>query len=161
MLSIPSVTILSRILSQFVLILLQFVCTSGERCVVTRRLPSFGLRLHRSFDIDSTKKPAVASRQANGVCHMSRLKLIDNTMTFDPMPGATYSTQMCSYTTNTKLTCSMLAQNMTSPTNSKTHLHQFRVQQPSQATFSVLKSYKTRCTSCHKANLTHVLTRLM
>jgi hypothetical protein len=122
-----------------------------------------GLRVHRGYDVDSTRKPAVASRQANGVCHMSRLKLIDNTMTFDPMPGAVYSAQMCSHTTNTELTCSMLAQNMSSPADSSTHLHKFPVNQRSQAarSLSQIHPHKTRCTSCHKANLTQVLTRLM
>jgi len=146
-----------------IVILIPFVHTNSERCVVTRRLPSFGLRVHRGYDVDSTKKPAVASRQVNGVCHMSRLKLIDNTMTFDPMPGAVYSAQMCSHRTNTELTCSMLAQNMSSPADSSTHLHKFPVNQRSQAarSLSQIHPHKTRCTSCHKANLTQVLTRLM
>ena len=137
--------------------------TRSERCVVTRRLPSFGLRVHRGYDVDSTRKPAVASRQVNGVCHMSRLKLINNTMTFDPMPGAVYSAQMCSHTTNAELTCSMLAQNMSSPADSSTHLHKFPVSESSQAarSLSQIHPHKTRCTSCHKANLTQVLTRLM
>ena len=60
-------------LKMIVMMIVILIPTRSERCVVTRRLPSFGLRVHRGYDVDSTKKPAVASRQANGVCHMSRL----------------------------------------------------------------------------------------
>ena len=139
--------------------------TSQERCVVSRRLPSFALGVHHSLErdvLERERKPFPVSREADGVCHMSRLLLVDNTMTSDPMPGTVYSTQMCSHD-DKKLTCSMLAQNMSSPADSRTHLHEFTVQQPSQGTLSISQAHphKTRCASCHKANLTHVLTRLM
>ena len=92
---------------------------------------------------------------------MARLPRVDNTLNSDPMPGAVYSAQSCTRSTTT-LTCAMLAQNTSHPAASRVHLHNFPLSQPGDGAMSTNKRHARRaqCTSCARANLTQVLTRL-
>jgi hypothetical protein len=93
---------------------------------------------------------------------MALLPLINNTLTARKMPGAVYSAQTCTRS-NTTLTCAMLVQNTSHPAESKVQLHEFPVLQPDNSATSPEKihSRRAQCTSCARANLTKVLTRLL
>ena len=98
----------------------------GEQCVVSRRLPAFGLGVRRATVQDMRRATEFASRNKGGVCHMTRLLRVNNTMSTDPMPGAVYSAQACTNSTST-VTCTMLAQNASHPAHSRVHVHEFAV----------------------------------
>ena len=138
------------------------VGTLAEPCVVNRRLPAFGLGVRRTPVTDMPRAKDSGSRTRGGVCHMGRLLRVNNTLIADPMPGAEYSAQTCTHR-NTTLTCSMLAQNKSHPADSKVHLHDFPAAQQPGGSIDTEKGHKrrTQCTSCARANLTQVLTRLL
>jgi hypothetical protein len=102
------------------------VCTPIESCIVNRRLPAFGLGIRRTQTKDMPRAFVSGSLNKGGVCHMGRLPLINNTLTAEQMPGIVYSAQMCTRS-NTTLTCAMLSQNLSHPTDSTVHLHNFPV----------------------------------
>jgi len=133
-----------------------------ETCIVNRRLPSFGLGIRRTQTRDMQRSIVSGSRNVDGVCHMQRLALINNTLAVGDVPGVKYSTQTCT-AYNTTLTCSMLRQNMSHPAESQVELHNFPFTRPSDAVRSSEKKHTRRaqCTSCVRANLTKVLTRLL
>jgi hypothetical protein len=138
-------------------------CTAqGEQCVVSRRLPSFGLGVRRAPEQDMRRATEFASRTRGGVCHMARLLRINNTLSNDPMPVAVYSAQACTHS-NSTLTCTMLAQNASYPADSRVHVHEFAATQPPTRGVSIRTRHRHRalCSSCARANLTHVLTRLL
>jgi hypothetical protein len=60
-----------------------------DACVVSRRLPSFGLRVGRrpAGAGSAGAAPASASRSPGGVCHMGRLPRVDNTLPEVPVCG--------------------------------------------------------------------------
>lgn len=93
---------------------------------------------------------------------MGRLPLINNTLAVDKMPGIVYSAQTCTLS-NTTLRCAMLLQNTSHPEESKVHLHDFPVSQATSGGISTERHHTRRaqCTSCVRANLTKVLTRLL
>jgi hypothetical protein len=137
------------------------VCTP-QSCIVNRRLPAFGLGVRRTQTQDMPRAFVSGSLNNGGVCHMGRLPFINNTLTVEQMPGIVYSAQMCTRS-NTTLTCAMLSQNLSHPTNSTVHLHNFPVMEPVDGATSTDKTHTRRaqCTSCARANLTKVLTRLL
>jgi hypothetical protein len=146
----------------FFLVLRSTVGTPAEHCVVNHRLLAFGLGVRRTPVTDMNRAKVSGSRSRGGVCHMGRLLRVNNTLVADPMPGAEYSAQTCAVS-NTTLTCSMLAQNTSHPADSKVHLHDFTGVLPSGSSISTDKRHRRRaqCTSCARANLTQVLTRLL
>jgi hypothetical protein len=136
--------------------------TPTASCIVNRRLPAFGLGVRRTQTLDMPRATKSGSLNVGGVCHMGRLPLINNTLIANKMPGAEYSAQTCTRS-NTTLTCAMLVQNTSHPAESKVHLHDFPVLQPAHGATSTEKQHTRRaqCTSCVRANLTKVLTRLL
>lgn len=93
---------------------------------------------------------------------MARLMRVNNTLSHNPVQGAVHSVQVCTHS-NTTLTCTMLAQNGTHPAFSQVHKHEFaRGEAPVRGT-SVRARHKHRalCSSCARANLTRVVTRLL
>jgi len=135
---------------------------STETCIVNRRLPSFGLGIRRTQTRDMQRSTVSGSRNVDGVCHMRRLALVNNTLPVANVPGAKYSIQTCT-ASNTTLTCAMLRQNLSHPAESKVDLQYFPLTRPSDAVYSSEKKHTRRaqCTSCVRANLTKVLTRLL
>ena len=139
---------------------------TSERCIVNRRLPSFGLGVRRKQESEMRRATVPASRSPGGVCHMGRLSRVNNTLAAEPEPGSsnfyTNSTQMCTRG-DTTLRCSVLMQNLSDPASSRVHLHDFPLSPPAVLGSDSRRPHPRRalCTSCARANLTRVLTRLL
>ena len=136
--------------------------SQGEPCVVSRRLPSFGLGVRRTAEHEMPRATEFASRKRGGACHMARLPRIPNTMDADPVQGAVYSVQSCTHT-NTTITCTMLAQNSSFPGGSKVLMHDFLIKKPPARGMSLRTPHRHRTLSgsCVRANVTRVLIRLL
>lgn len=134
--------------------------TEQEYCVVNRRIPSFALGLAHKQAKDVLRASESASRKAGGVCHMSRLQLVDNEIATST--DIEFSTQACTQDEN-NITCSILAQNDKHPQDSKVYIHNFTAHTP-QRGFTGTETLHPRralCSSCARANLTKVLSRLL
>ena len=89
----------------------------ADECVVSRRLPLFGLRAGRKSASDvgaATAGAAPASRASGGACHMGRLARVAAHEEADADTATHFATQMCARNA-TALTCAELAQNVTNP----------------------------------------------
>jgi hypothetical protein len=136
-----------------------------DACVVSRRLPSFGLRVGRrpagaGSAGSAGAAPASASRSPGGVCHMGRLPRVDNTL--PEVPGLALSAQMCTRNA-TALTCAMLAQNLSHPAASRQRMHHFPATTPGRGTLGARQRHPRRApfASCQRQSVDSVLTRLL
>ena len=135
---------------------------TGEQCVVNDRLPLFALGARQKAAREVPRGTVPASLLPGGACHMSRLSRVHNQRTEDPMPGATYSTQICTRT-STHVSCAMLAQNGSDPASSRQHLHHFPAETPAEPGVDASRRHarRSRCSSCQRKDLSTVLTRLL
>jgi hypothetical protein len=132
-----------------------------DACVVSRRLPSFGLRVgRRPVSAGAAHPPASASRAPGGVCHMGRLPRVDNSLS--EVLGLAHSTQMCTRNA-TALTCAVLAQNLSHPAASGQHLRHFAARTPGRGTLGARQRHPRRapCASCARQSVDSVLTRFL
>lgn len=135
---------------------------TAENCVVNDRLPLFALGAKQKAAREVPRATMPASLLPGGACHMSRLARVHTHRTEDPMPGATYSTQMCTRN-STRVSCAMLAQKSSDPASSRQHLHHFTAETPADAGIDTTRKHGRRslCSSCHRKDLSSVLTRLL
>lgn len=134
----------------------------AQECVVNERLPLFALGVRQRAAREVERGSTPASLRPGGACYMSRLSRVQTHRSADPVPGATYSTQMCTRN-DTSVICAMLAQNGSDPASSRQHLHYFAAETPGNPGVDTTRRHRRRaqCSSCHRKDLSRVLTRLL
>jgi len=144
-------------------VLLLAVHAMAENCVVNKRLPLFALGVKRKASREIPREFLRAPLLPGTACYMSRLARVQTQRTEDPTPIATYSTQMCTRSNNTHVSCAMLAQNDLEPHKSTQHLHHFTADTPGDAVMDTTRSHgrKSLCSSCERKHVSTVMTRLL
>lgn len=154
-----AVALLVRAAAVAMALLVHAAAGGSDECVVSRRLPPFGLRTKRKASRDAVRPPEPASRQPGGVCHMGRLAQLTGG---DATSGAPESLQLCTRD-STGVTCSVLQQNQSHPNSSSPRLHVFEASTPGDGEQDVreLHARRTLCSACDRQDVEAVLTRFM
>ena len=138
----------------------------ADECVVSRRLPVFGLRAGRKSASDvgaATAGAAPASRAPGGACHMGRLARVHEEA--DDDTATHFATQMCARNA-TALTCAEIAQNVTNPSDAGSAAQRLRVltaRTPADGAQDVAERHRRArlCSGCERQDVDAVLTRRM
>lgn len=136
--------------------------TGGDECVVSRRLPVFGLRAERRSAGAAPSPPAPASREAGGACHMRRLARVGDALPDAADSAAHHSTQMCARNSSA-LTCAVLAQNGSDAGSSRQRLRVFPAETPADGAQQARAPHARArlCAACDRQDVDAVRTRLM
>jgi hypothetical protein len=131
-----------------------------EECIVSRRLPLFGLRVGRQNASAVGARTLPASRASGGACHMGRLLRVQNPSTETAVDDTAESTQMCTHN-DTVLTCAVLVQNRSHPESSTHRLRTFAAHKPSDGVQDPRATHgrSTPCSACAQQEVNSVLTR--
>ena len=137
----------------------------ADECVVSRRLPLFGLRAGRKSASEMAAAGAApASRQPGGACNMGRLARVAATNeTEQAWPTSTqFSTQMCTRNV-TALTCAELAQNASDACSAVQRLRVIAARAPADGAQDVAERHPraSLCSGCERQDVDEVLSRLI
>jgi len=132
----------------------------ADECVVSRRLPLFGLRAGRKSASEvAAAGAAPASRQPGGACHMGRLaRVAASNETEQAWPTSTqFSTQMCTRNA-TALTCAELAQNASDACSAVQRLRVIAARAPADGAQDVAERHPgaSLCSVCERQRFYHV-----